>query len=161
MMRRISILPLLILLTLATSAQDNAAKPMAPFEITTITNQEFKSFQVKRNEPVIIMYFSPECDHCRDLTKEIVKNIKLISTKPLYMITYFPIAEVKKFANDLSLQKYPSIKVGTEGMKLIVQKHYNIRNFPFVVLYNKSGKMVKMFREQAPAADIIKAMQQL
>jgi cytochrome oxidase Cu insertion factor (SCO1/SenC/PrrC family) len=46
-------------------------------------------------------------------------------------------------------------------MKLIVQKHYNIRNFPFVVLYNKSGKMVKMFREQAPAADIIKAMQQL
>jgi thioredoxin-related protein len=142
-------------------AQSTDAKPLAPFEITLINNQSFKAFQLKKNEPVILMYFSPECDHCKDLTKEIVKQAKSIGTRQLVMVTYFPIAEVKKFANDLSLQKYPNIRVGTEGMTLIVQKHYNIRNFPFLVLYNKSGKLVKMFREQAPAADIVKAMQQL
>jgi thioredoxin-related protein len=142
-------------------AQNTDAKPLAPFEITLINNQSLKSFQLKKDQPVILMYFSPECDHCKDLTREIVKQAKSIGTKQLVMVTYFPLAEVKKFANDLSLQNYPNIKVGTEGMKLIVQKHYNIRNFPFLALYNKSGKLVKMFREQAPAADIVKAMQQL
>ena len=149
------------LFSIGGQAQDTAPKPLAPFDIMLVNNQKLKSFQLKKNEPVILMYFSPECDHCKDLTKEILKNAKSLGTKQLIMITYFPVAEVKKFANDFSIQKYPNIKIGTEGMTLVVQKHYNIRNFPFIVLYDKSGKMVKMFRDQAPATDILKAMQKV
>src|SRR5690349_18242126 len=160
MRRRILFVSILICGFLWASAQ-NATTTLAPFNVTLINNKSLKAYELKKNEPVMLMYFSPECDHCKDLTTEIVKNVKSLGDKKLIMITYFPMAEVKKFANDLSLQKYPNIIVGTEGMTLVVQKHYNIRTFPFVVLYNKAGKMTKMFREQAPAADIIKAMQQL
>lgn len=142
-------------------AQDTAPKPLAPFDIMLVNNQKLKSVQLKKSEPVILMYFSPTCDHCKDLTKEILKNAKSLGAKQLIMVTYFPVADVKKFADDFSIQKYPNIKIGTEGMALVVQKHYNIRNFPFVVLYDKSGKMIKMFREQVPAADIVKAMQKV
>jgi thiol-disulfide isomerase/thioredoxin len=146
---------------LSVRAQNNETKPLAPFDITLINNKNFRAFELKKNEPVVLMYFSPDCDHCKELTTEILKSAKTFGSKQLVMITYFPIAEVKKFANDLSIQKYPTIKVGTEGMTLVVQKHYNIRKFPFVALYNKSGKLVKMYREQAPAKDIVKAMEQL
>ena len=146
---------------LSVHAQNNEAKPLAPFDITLINNKKFRAYELKKNEPVMLVYFSPDCDHCKDLTKEILKNAKTFGSKQLVMVTYFPISEVKKFANDLSIQNYPSIKVGTEGMTLVVQKHYNIRKFPFVALYNKSGKLAKMFREQVPPKDIVKAMQQL
>ena len=146
---------------LSVSAQNNEAKPLAPFDITLINSKNLRAYELKKNEPVMLMYFSPDCDHCKELTTEILKSAKTFGSKQLVMVTYFPVADVKKFANDLSLQKYPNIKVGTEGMTLVVQKHYNIRKFPFVVLYNKSGKLVKMFREQAPAKDIVKAMEQL
>jgi thioredoxin-related protein len=155
------ILSFMTLLSFMVARAQSTETRLAQFDITLINNEKFKSFQLKKNQPVILMYFSPECDHCKDLTKEIIKNGKSIATKQLIMITYFPVADVKKFANDLSIQKYPNIKVGTEGMTLIVQRHYNIRNFPFIVLYDKNGKLVKMFREQAPPADIVKAMQQV
>ena len=162
MMRRFLFLLFTAVLYVNVQAQGVPATTLAPFEITLVNDRTFKSFQLKKNEPVMLMYFSPECDHCKDLTREILKNAKSFGTsKPLIMITYFPMPEVKKFANDFSLQNYPNIKIGTEGMSLIVQKHYNIRNFPFIVLYDKNGKLVKMFREQAPSADIVKAMQQL
>lgn len=148
----------LALTSVAGFSQTNQQTTLAPFEVTLVNGQKYKSFQLKKGEPVMLMYFSPECDHCRDLTKEILKNIKSLGNKQLTMITYFPETEVKKFVNDLGLQKYPNIKVGTEGMSLIVQKHYNIRNFPFIALYDKTGKMNKIFREQAPAAEIVKAM---
>jgi thioredoxin-related protein len=146
---------------ISVNAQSAPPKPLAPFDITLINNKNLRAFELKKNEPVMLMYFSPDCDHCKDLTKEILKSAKTFGSKQLIMVTYFPMSEVKKFANDLSLQNYPNIKVGTEGMSLVVQKHYNIRNFPFVVLYDKSGKVAKMFREQTPSKDIVKAMQQL
>jgi thiol-disulfide isomerase/thioredoxin len=143
-------------------AQKNAGElPLAPFEITLANNQSFKSFQLKKNVPVMLMYFSPECDHCRDLTKDILKNAKALVNKQLVMITYFPVPEVKRFESEFELTNYPNIKVGTEGTKFIVRKHYNIRNFPFIVLYDKQGKLIKTFREQTPSAQIVNAMKSL
>jgi thioredoxin-related protein len=162
MMKKLCLLAIAAIFSAVLFAQNNPATlPMAPFEITLTNDVKFKSFQLKKNVPVILMYFSPDCDHCKDLTKEILKNVKALEAKQLVMITYYPMAEVKKFANDFSIQKQPNIKIGTEGMTLIVQKHYNIRNFPFLALYDKAGKQARLFREQAPSADIIKAIQQL
>ena len=161
MKQRIFLLMIVVFGVAVLNAQNNEGKSLAPFDITLINNKTLKAFQLKKNEPVMLMYFSPECDHCKELTTEILKSAKSFGNKQLIMVTYFPIAEVKKFANDLSIQKYPNIQVGTEGMTLVVQKHYNIRTFPFVALYNKSGKLVRMFREQAPPKDIVKAMQLL
>ena len=159
--RNVALFIMLLFSFLITHAQQPEAKPLAPFDITLINNKNFRAFELKKTEPVMLVYFSPDCDHCKELTKEILKSAKTFGSKHLVMVTYFPIADVKKFANDLSIQNYPNIKVGTEGMTLVVQKHYNIRTFPFVALYNKSGKLSKMFREQAPPKDIVKAMQQL
>lgn len=161
MVRNIVLFVFVIFCFISVRAQNTEAKPLAPFDITLINNKNLRAFEIKKNEPLMLMYFSPDCDHCKELTTEILKSAKTFGSKQLIMITYFPIADVKKFANDLSIQNYPNIKIGTEGMTLIVQKHYNIRTFPFVALYNKTGKLVKMFREQTPAKDIVKAMQQL
>ncbi len=142
------------------AAQMPASTTLAPFEIQLVNDKTFTQAQLKKDAPVIVLFFSPECDHCKDLTKAMLKQSKSIAAQ-VVMVTYLPLPEVKKFANEFSLQNYPNIKVGTEGMKLIVQKHYNIRTFPFVALYDKSRKLVKMYREQAPPADIVKSMQQL
>lgn len=159
--KKLFLFALVFVSILSVNAQNTQAKPLAPFDITLINNKNLRAFELKKNEPVMLMYFSPDCDHCKELTKEILKNAKTFGSKQLIMVTYFPMPEVKKFANDLAIQNYPNIKVGTEGMSLVVQKHYNIRNFPFVVLYDKSGKLSKMFREQTPSKDIVKAMQLL
>ena len=61
---------------LSVRAQNNEAKPLAPFDITLINNKNFRAFELKKTEPVMLMYFSPDCDHCKDLTTEILKSAK-------------------------------------------------------------------------------------
>ena len=33
--------------------------------------------------------------------------------------------------------------MGSEGYTFIVQKYYGVQRFPFVAMYNRSGKLVK------------------
>ena len=44
------------------TAKNNGS--IAPFEITLADGSSFKASQLKKG-PVMLVYFSPECDHCR------------------------------------------------------------------------------------------------
>ena len=62
------------------------------------------------------------------------------------MVFYLPIDVVKKFDDELHLSSNSNIKVGTDGYTFIVQKYYNVQRFPFVVEYDKNGKLSKVVK---------------
>jgi thiol-disulfide isomerase/thioredoxin len=76
MLRRIYFIAILLAGFLTTKAQTTTSTTLAPFNVTLINNKTLKAYELPKNEPVMLMYFSPECDHCKELTTEIVKNAK-------------------------------------------------------------------------------------
>jgi len=141
----------------AFSQTATATKKIAPFQIT-LTNGKPYNFSQLTPGPVVLMYFSPDCDHCQDFTKALLKNYTVISNKQLVMVTFQPMEMVKQFATTYNLASYPNIKIGTEGTSYFVQKYYQIRSFPYIVMYDKTGKHVRTFEGEQPYADIFKAL---
>lgn len=130
---------------------------IAPFVITLADGKIFKAEDLKK-QPTVLIYFSPDCDHCKDFTKSMLKNYKGIGDKQIVMVTYYSSENIKKFITQFDLNKYSNIKVGTEGSSFIVRNYYNVEHFPFVALYDKNGKEIKVIPSNATIKDILKAM---
>lgn len=130
---------------------------IAPFEITLGDGSSFKASQLKKG-PVMLIYFSPECDHCRHFTQEMLKKYKDFAGEQIVMVTFLPADEVQHFSEEFKLSSYHNVIAGTEGKTFVVRNYYNVTQFPFVVLYNKEGKQVKVFSSRPDVDDVIKTI---
>ena len=154
------IIPLFLFILLSVSGFSQTAvgtKKIAPFQMT-LTNGKPYNFAQLTPGPVVLMYFSPDCDHCQEFTKALLKNYTVNSNKQLVMITFQPMEMVKQFATTYNLASYPNIKIGTEGTSYLVQKYYQIRSFPYIAMYDKNGKHLRTFEGEQPYTEIFKAL---
>lgn len=135
-------------------------KKIAPFQIRLTNGQQFSASQLAAG-PVVLIYFSPDCEHCQDFTKDLVKNYNVVANKQVVMVTFQSMEMLKPFVKQYSLATYPNFKVGTEGTSYVVQRYYGIRSFPYIAIYDKTGKLVKVYEGEQPHADIFKTLKQI
>ncbi|WP_149240432.1 redoxin domain-containing protein [Dyadobacter sp. 32] len=157
------ILPVCIAILLSgnTFAQNaGSLKKIAPFKITLNTGSAFSADKLAQG-PVILIYFSPDCEHCQDFTKDMLKNYSVVGKKQVVMVTPQSMEMIRPFVSKFNLSAYPNIKIGTEGSTRLVQKYYNVMQYPFIALYDKTGKLVKSFEGEQPHIDIFNAMKTL
>ncbi|QEC72718.1 redoxin domain-containing protein [Arachidicoccus ginsenosidivorans] len=118
---------------------------IAPFKIQLVNGQEFTYKDLEHDKPVILVYFSPDCQECQQFTKSLVKRIADFKDRQLLFVTYQPLDKVTAFYNENGLRKYPQLKMGTEGYSFTVQKYYKVEHFPFVASYDKTGHLVQVY----------------
>lgn len=145
MIKKITLLFFLSCICIVAFTQNKKVnKNIAPFKIQMVNGEQFTYQQLQKDKPVILIYFSPTCDHCKNFTKALLQHEKELASKQIVMVTYLPVAEMKPFIDSFNLNKYSNIKVGTEGYSFTVQKYYNVRLFPFVALYDKQIQLEKI-----------------
>lgn len=151
-----------LLLASATAFAQTAgsAKKIAPFQIRLVNGQQYTSSQLGAG-PVVLIYFSPDCEHCQSFTKDLLKNSNVVANKQVVMVTFQAMDMLKPFVTQYSLGTYPNFKVGTEGTSYLVQRYYQIRSFPYIAIYDKKGNLVRTFEGEQPHAEIFKALKQI
>ncbi|QJD96381.1 thioredoxin family protein [Mucilaginibacter robiniae] len=107
---------------------------------------------LKKNMPVVIIYFSPDCSHCQRMMYEMQPKMKELEKAQIVMITFTPYNMIKGFYRDFGLSRYPNVTVGTEGYTYQVQRYFQVKTTPYIAVYNSKGKLVKAF-EKAPKVD--------
>lgn len=140
----------------AFSQKDRAAIP--PFKIRLTNGDGFTYEQVDKSKPLILVYFSPSCQHCKAFTEALLKQKKKWINKQIVMISYVHIREVQAFDRVYHLSEHPEIKIGSEGQTFIVQQYYQIQHFPFVALFNKQGRLTKIIKEQGTPETMVQRM---
>jgi thioredoxin-related protein len=148
----------ILISTYAQSSQNQYKKSLPPFDIQQANGSHFRVADLKKNQPVMLVYFDPDCDHCVLFAKELMKQINAFNNVQLVMITYVPIQSLKNFVTQLDLGKYPGIKVGTEGSSFIVRYHYNIIQFPYLALHDKNGSLFATYESEMPPIQQLAAM---
>ncbi len=143
MKKKLIITTIASLLILFVFAQQTNKTTIAPFKITLLNGKSYTYKEIKKNTPTALIYFSPTCDHCKAFTKELLKHDKDLRSKQIIMVGYEPVTEMKAFDSIFHISSKSYIKMGTEGYTFIVQKYYGVQRFPFVAMYNKSGKLIK------------------
>jgi thiol-disulfide isomerase/thioredoxin len=159
-MKRISILALGILISLSVSAQTDAPYlkhptfPPVKLLMTDSTTWYTKA-DLPKKKPVMVMVFNPMCDHCQDVTQEIVKNIDLFKDIHIVMATSFYFDSLSVFSDRYRLNEHKNIVVGYDPT-FFMNTFYQLHNLPFLAFYNRKKELISVFEGAMPVGGIIK-----
>lgn len=114
---------------------------LPPFSILQPNGKNFRAHNLPFEKPIIIIYFSPDCDDCLVFMDKFFKSPNDFSKASIVMITYLPIKDVAKFAVKYKIANFKNITIGTEGSSFFVKDYYEITELPFLALYDKNGNI--------------------
>lgn len=153
-------------------AQSNKGKEtLAPFQ----KNNKFPSFVIRlldsvsllnshsiaSGKPSIFILFSPDCDHCAALSKEIKNRAALFDSVNLWMLTPpMPLVEVKKFSMINGIAQMPNIVVGID-MNFFFGSYFRATTVPFVVIYDQDKKCRKVIKDLNKLDDLATEIRKL
>lgn len=162
-MRRISVLLSTILISFCAASQTNSATnvtavhdtpapylkdPYIPsFTIQMPDSKWFSKADLQPGRPNLILYFSPDCGHCQLETEELLSKMKEFNNLQIVMITSRPFEDMKNFAEHYMIKRFPAITIGTDPARLVTS-FYDVRFTPFSALYDKKGKLIKVYEKQ-------------
>jgi hypothetical protein len=72
------------------------------------------------------MLFSPDCDHCKHETEELIKNIDKFKKIQIVMATPMPFDKMKEFYAHYDLQRFKNITMGRD-ISFILPPFFNVR----------------------------------
>jgi len=136
-----------VLLLFTTSFVHAQQGKLPPFKMMQTSGNIFKAQDLPMGKPILIIYFSPECDHCEEVVKKFFKQAANFQKASVAFITYLPVEKVSKFEKDYNLAKHPNMYSGTEGSSFFVRNYYKIIDVPFVALYKKNGDFVTSYEK--------------
>jgi thiol-disulfide isomerase/thioredoxin len=134
---------------------------IAPFSMQEIDGKILKASQLDMGRPVILICFSTDCDHCKNFTRQLLDNYKVIISKQVVMITWQSIGEVAQFSRQFNISAYHAIHIGTEGNSFTIPTYYNVKKLPFVALYKKGGALLETFEGEQPFNIILRSINKL
>lgn len=152
------LITLLFFISLTAFAQTGK---VPPFKMMQTNGKVFRAQDLPMGKPIVIIYFSPECDHCEKLMKDLLKHEARFKKASIVLITHLPADRVAKFVQQYNLNKHPNIYVGTEGNTFFVRNYYKIEQMPFIALHNKNGDLVKSYRKEGPIAELVDMLKTL
>lgn len=100
---------------------------------------------LQKGKPLLIMLFSPECDHCQHEAKELVKNIDKFKNIQVIMATSLDANKMNAFIKQFGLDKYPGIITVGRDNAFALPVYYGIKNLPFHAFYNKNKQLIGGF----------------
>jgi thioredoxin-related protein len=114
-----------------------------PVTILQVDSTELTKDDLK-HQPTIIMYFSPDCDHCKHQWEDMKKQMDKLKKYQIVMVTYQPFDMMVDFYKNQQIASYKNIKMGRDT-KFILPPFYRIQSLPYLALYDKNGHLITTF----------------
>jgi hypothetical protein len=147
-----------VILTALSHAQAKQDKSIPFFDIVQADGHHLRSIDLAQGQPVMIVYFDPDCDHCVTFISDLLNKADSFNNSEVVLITYVPLRRLKTYISESGLNKYPQFKTGTEGNKFTVRYHYDVIQFPFVALHDRNWKLFATFESEVPSPDELAKM---
>ena len=116
-----------------------------PFKITNVADSSyFTKDDLKKKKPVMIIIFSPDCEHCQHETKELTSHIELFKNVQIIMASVLEHKYLKKFYEEYKIADFPNIIMGRDP-SYFLGTFFKVRSFPVLFLYDKKGNFIEKF----------------
>ncbi len=129
-----------------------------PFNLLQPDSVTVSKETLAKGKPVLIMYFSPTCDHCQHQVEDMIKQSDAFKDIQIIMATYSPMNELVDFMNTYALNRFPLLKAGRDT-KYMLQPFYKISGLPYQALYDKKGNLITTFEGNVKVDQVLQAFQ--
>ncbi|HTS44104.1 MAG TPA: hypothetical protein VMH01_06885 [Puia sp.] len=147
------------------AAQNNAAQPpylrfptIPPLKLLKVDSATYLTKDdIKKNHRTIIMYFSPECEHCKHQTESILGSMDQFKDIEIVMATLLPFHEMKDFYEYYRIADHPNIKMGWDQTATLRGFYSTMQSLPYLALYDKKGNLITTFEGSQKVSTILDA----
>ncbi|HPH86659.1 MAG TPA: thioredoxin domain-containing protein [Ferruginibacter sp.] len=116
-----------------------------PFTIMSFPDSTaFKKEDLSNRTKLMLVIFSPDCDHCRHFTSDLLKHYDLFKKVQIVMASSMDYSIIKQFYTEFNIAQYPAIHMGRD-VNYFLGTFFQVTQFPSVFLYDKKGKLIQDF----------------
>lgn len=115
--------------------------------------------KIPSGKKILLIYFSPDCEHCHEQAKMITKGRQAITDYQIYFLSLASFSEIRKFEEYFQLKSYKNIRVAKDIDNSFF-KFDKTPTFPLVVAYDEDKKLKAIFKGAYNTDKITKAMDQ-
>jgi len=147
-------------------AQSTTALPEAPYmknpgfppiHLLEVDSVHFVTKDlIKKNHKILLMFFSPECEHCKHQIRDILADFGKFKDIEIVMATFQPFDEMKTFYNYFRIGDHLNILIGRDE-KYLLPPFYRMQSLPYLALYDKKGQFITHFEGNQQVDTIMKA----
>lgn len=130
---------------LASNCQSNSASTPANSEIPSIeilltdSSTIFQTNTLSASKPVVLLFFSSNCDHCQKEATDMVQKKEILSKIQLVMISTEELYAIRNFYNQFGLSVINKLIIGKD-IRYAGIKHFQFESIPYCALYSRGHK---------------------
>lgn len=129
---------------------------LPPLQVLLADSTKYTTADLPKGKPVLIMLFSPDCEHCQHEAEMFYAGRDLLDKIQIVMITTYPMSRLKEFASKYGLDSMKNVVLARDPHYFLIP-FYDVRNFPFMALYDKKGRFIQTFGGSADVEKILAA----
>jgi len=116
-----------------------------PFHLLEVDSLHYLTKEdLKKNHKVLVIFFSPECEHCKHQMRDILADVSKFNDIQIVMATFQPFEEMKAFYSYFRIADHPNIMMGRDD-KYMLPPYYRMQSLPCLALYDKKGQFITKF----------------
>ena len=130
-----------------------------PFHLLGLDSTSYLTpANLKKGRKTIIMFFSPDGEHCKHQTESILADWDQFKEMNIVMATYQPFEEMREFNTHYKMYEHSNVKIGRDE-KFVLPPFYKIHSLPYLALYDKKGNLITTFEGTQKTETIIAAFE--
>jgi thioredoxin-related protein len=122
--------------------------------LLTDSSTVFTDKDLKKGRPLLLILFSPDCDHCKKETGELIEKIDSFKNIQIVMATFMTVDKIRPFYENYKLDRFSNIIVGYD-MQHMLTTYYRISYTPFLAFYDKKGNLIDGFQGALPLSKVL------
>ena len=131
------------------------AQTMPVFSIMQSNGKTLNTKSLVNTRPVVLIYFSPDCDHCTTLLNTMFAQIDKFKRATILLVTFRPMNELTDFEKKYKTNKYKNVIVGVEEPIFFLKNLFQLESTPFTALFNKNGSLIYLYKKETHVNDLL------
>jgi thioredoxin-related protein len=115
-----------------------------------------KTQEIPSGKPIVLLFFRPDCPHCRQETQDLVDHIQSFKDVRFYLLAAAPLREIKAFYLKYHLNQFDNFTVGKDQERTFFHA-FRPSTVPYLAIYDGNKRLVKIYNGGAGLDYIFKA----
>ncbi|GGB23806.1 MauE/DoxX family redox-associated membrane protein [Puia dinghuensis] len=131
--------------------------PSIPLLLTDSTTR-LNTDDIPAGKPFVVIGFDPWCNHCQELTVDIIYHIEVFKDTRIFYITPAQFKNMRTFYRYYQLSHYPNIVMGWDSANILFT-YFKTDNTPLIVIFDAKKRLKRVISQQPTATELAQSIE--